>query len=175
MIEDVKIVTVAHCILNQCTRWWNEGKELSKGMLFEVVKKISEMRIGIYQLPCPEILFLGNPRIELTKDDYNAILGFREHAKKLALKVASELEELILKSRNPKIHLSGILGLSRSPNCACYTAPLKGGMSKGGMGIFFEELIFELNKRGFSPLLFDIDLEDLKRSLVDLDKLYEEK
>ncbi|MEM3531332.1 MAG: hypothetical protein QXD42_06020, partial [Nitrososphaerales archaeon] len=107
------------------------------------------------------------PRIELTKDEYNALVGFREHAKKLALKVASEIEELISKSRNPKIHLSGILGLSRSPNCSCYTAPLK-----GGMGIFFEELIFELNKRGFSFHLFDVDVKDLKRSLIDLDKLH---
>lgn len=172
MIKEVKILAVAHCILNQATRWCSEEKEPAKGMLFELIQNISEMRIGIYQLPCPEILFLGNPRRALTKDEYDALPGFREHARKLASKVASEIEGLILKSRNPKIHLVGILGLARSPNCSCYSAQLNECMSKE-RGIFFEELLNELNKRGFYPHLIDIDIKDLKRSLINLDKLYE--
>jgi len=118
---------------------------------------------------CPHSI--GTQSRELTKDEYDALIGFRERARELSLEVASELEELISKSKNPKIHLLGVLGLARSPNCACYSAKLKEGESQE-MEIFFEELIIELNKRGFSPHLVDINVKNVKKSLIDLDKLY---
>lgn len=176
MVEKLRLVAVAHCILNQATRWWNEGKlePPAKGPLSEVVQKLTELGIGIYQLPCPELLFLGNPRRAMNKDEYEALAGYRAHTRRLASKAASELEELLSKSEAPRLDLIGLIGLARSPSCACSEALFERAINRReATGIFFEELLLELRRRGLSPRLIEVDVKEIKRSLLDLDKLRE--
>ena len=168
-MRELGFVAVAHCILNQATRWWNEGKgsEPVQGALWRVVKRLDELGVGVYQLPCPEITFLGNPRPSLTWEDYARQRGYEEHVKELSSEACSDIEALINMSRRPRLRLLGLIGLARSPSCAARDV---GPTSKPG-GIFFEKLFTELRRRGMEPKLVEIDLKDLDATLPRLDEL----
>lgn len=168
MVE-IGFVAVAHCILNQATRWWNEGKggEPSRGNLWRVVERLDELGVGVYQLPCPEITFLGNPRPSMTRDDYERLEGYEEHVKRLASEACSDMEALIKMSREPRLRLLGLIGVARSPSCAA------GGSELGSKpeGIFLEELLKELRGRGMEPRVVEIDVKDLESTIRGLDGL----
>ncbi|MBS7638397.1 hypothetical protein KEJ49_05905 [Candidatus Bathyarchaeota archaeon] len=162
-------MAVAHCILNQATRWWNEekGRDPSKGCLWKVVKRLDELGFGVYQLPCPEITFLGNPRRSMMRGEYESLKGYQEHVKRLSLEASSGIEALINMSRRPRLKLMGLIGLARSPSCAAK------GVEPGSYpgGIFFEELLKELKRRGLEPQVIEIDIKDLEASISMLDEL----
>ncbi len=162
-------MAVAHCILNQATRWWNEekGSDPSKGCLWKVVKRLDELGFGVYQLPCPELTFLGNPRPSMTRGEYERLRGYREHVKKLSLEASSGIEALINMSRRPGLKLMGLIGLARSPSCAA--KEVEPGSNPGG--IFFEELLKELKRRGLEPQVIEIDIKDLEATISMLDEL----
>lgn len=162
-------MAVAHCILNQATRWWNEekGSDPSKGCLWKVFKRLDELGFGVYQLPCPEITFLGNPRPSMTREEYEGLRGYQEHVKKLSLEASSAIEALITMSRRPRLKLLGLIGLARSPSCAAK------GVEPGShtRGIFFEELLKELKRRGLEPQVIEIDIKNLEATISMLDEL----
>lgn len=166
---ELGFVAVAHCILNQATRWWNDekGTEPAKGCLWKVVKRLDELGVGIYQLPCPEITFLGNPRPAMIREDYERIRGYGEHIKNLTLEASSDIEALIKMSRRPGLRILGLVGLARSPSCAA--RGIEQGSDPGG--IFFEELFKELKRRGIEPQVIEIDVKDLEVTMRRLDEL----
>ncbi|MEM2635091.1 MAG: hypothetical protein QW372_06460, partial [Nitrososphaerales archaeon] len=137
MVKELKFVAVAHCILNRGTRWWIEGKRVEGGIVKKVVDKLAEINIGIYQLPCPEFTFLGNPRAQMTKDEYESLKCYKKHVRKLAKKVSMEIESLIKMGKEPKLKIVGLIGIARSPSCATKCIPVGNGYREG-MGIFFE-------------------------------------
>lgn len=147
-----------------------EGKSVEGGVLKKVVDKLAEMNIGIYQLPCPEFTFLGNPRAQMTKDEYESLKCYKKHVKKLAKKVSIEIESLIKMGKEPKLKIVGLIGLARSPSCATKCIPVGNGYREG-IGVFFEELIRYLNRKGIIVPTFEIDVKDLERSTLTLENL----
>lgn len=168
-MRELGFVVVAHCILNQATRWWSEEKsgEPARGSLWRVVKRLDELGVGVYQLPCPEITFLGNPRPSMTREDYEKLGGYRDHVKRLSLKACSEIETLINMSRSPKLRLLGLIGLARSPSCSANDTSSK------SKGIFFEELFRDLRGRRIEPKVIEVDVKDLETTISRLDELFD--
>ncbi|MEM2639471.1 MAG: hypothetical protein QW113_05585, partial [Candidatus Bathyarchaeia archaeon] len=76
-----KVLVLSHCLLNKSTRWWQDGKPIERniGLAAELVEFSLRHNVGVFQMPCPEFTFCGNPRPSRTKDEYEALPGFKEH------------------------------------------------------------------------------------------------
>jgi len=163
--EELNVVVLAHCILNQSTRWWLEGKPLrDSGMSIEILNGLAKLGIGILQMPCPEFTFCGNPRPPRTKKDYESLPGFVSHCQSLALQVAKEIRQLLSLSRKPKIRIIAVVGVERSPTCGVKLTPtLKDSNGRFGYsatkGLFIEYLEKELVQHGMSIPILGVDLK----------------
>ena len=136
----MELVVVAHCLLNPGVR--------VKGL---AVNKL-DIKGNVIQLPCPESVYFGKLRWEVTKEQVD-IPMYRRICRELFQPIADILEQ----HKDSEITF---IGVSKSPSCAAQTTTVgyKGGMIKkaheakhehiSGMGVFFEEIEKELNKRG---------------------------
>lgn len=139
MVRTKKVLLVAHCILNQNSviRDW----ERAKGGFNQLIDIILQENIGIVQLPCPELLFLGEDRPPRTKKDYDT-REYRELCKRLSEPIVQQLKEYDRKGYS----LLGLVGIGESPSCD----------TKNHQGIFMEELLVQLSKIGIEVNLFDV-------------------
>ena len=106
-----KILIVAHCILNQNSVVHPLAR--AKGAYTAIVEKILKEEIGIIQLPCPELLHLGEDRPPTTKEEYDTP-KFRELCKTLLLNPIIQIKEY----RHHGYEILGILGINESPTCS---------------------------------------------------------
>ncbi len=136
LVQKDNIYVIAHCLLNPLVR--------VKG--FPVKKQSFEG--NIIQLPCPESIYFGKLRWEVSKEQLD-FPRYRRFCRELFLPIADILEQL-------KDYEIIVVGVSKSPSCAAQTTTIgyKGGKVKEtkhehvlGMGIFFEEIEKELKKR----------------------------
>lgn len=133
----MKLTVVAHCLLNPEVRL--EGLPC---------KKVS-FQGNVIQLPCPESIYLGRLRWEVSREQLDFPM-YRRFCRELFLPVA----DLLQQRKDWEIIF---IGVSKSPSCAASitTVGYKGGRIKeskhehvSGMGIFFEEIEKELKERG---------------------------
>jgi predicted secreted protein len=176
--ETAKIVAVAHCILNQSTRWRKKDQPIikSRGPVAPIVQFLSKQHIGVYQLPCPEFTFLGNPRPPASKDDYERLPGFKEHCRKLAKNSAYDLNALVTMSRQSTVEISAVIGVERSPCCGVTCTPRnKNGREEYSRekGLFFEVLTEEMRRFSLTAPMIDVDLHNPEQSCKKLNELIE--
>ncbi len=149
------VLIVPHCILNPTTRVKGLGYNT------DAAQKLLQTSQNIIQLPCPELLYFGDKRWEVTQDQLD-IPNYRRFCRKLARPYADTIS--ILHKQGHTIHLAGI---SKSPSCAVdvTTIGYGGGLIKNahpehkhvmGSGIFTEELRRLLGKMGMGA---DTDLK----------------
>jgi predicted secreted protein len=137
--NEPEITVVAHCLLNPYTR--------VKGL------RPVQFRPGgpVIQLPCPEALYMGLDRWAVTRNQLD-VPEFRRFCRSLIVHYADLLEMLARQGKRIKI-----VGLAGSPSCGLETTSL--GYAGGrvhevehehvaGKGVFMEELIAELERRG---------------------------
>jgi len=174
--EKAKVLALAHCILNQATRWQSGEKTVSSGPVKEVLDLLSSLEIGALQLPCPEFSFCGNPRPPRTKDEYACLPGFQSHCERLAKSSAQRLKSLISQSGNPRIEVLAIIGVERSPTCGIDLTPYRRGVSvkyENEKGLFMEKLELELKRLGIEIPMLGLDLNQpsiLCRKVKDISK-----
>ncbi|MCX8162247.1 MAG: 2-thiouracil desulfurase family protein [Candidatus Bathyarchaeota archaeon] len=158
-----KLALVSHCILNQAVRYWPPGARLERPVFpLEIVSKLYRMGFSLLQLPCPEFLFKGNPRPSYTRTEYEMIDGFQDHCRKLASELASSIEHVIDLSTEPRIELTAVVGVERSPSCAVFKVPVSsrdGRIYVDGRGIFMDMLEQELRARGLYPRFISVDFK----------------
>jgi len=141
--EEVSVV--AHCLLNPLTR----------------VKGLESLAFSpagpLVQLPCPEALYLGLERWAITQNQLD-VPQFRRFCRSLIVQYADLLE--MLTKEGARVRIVGVAG---SPSCGMKTTSrgYEGGrvrecehMHVPGQGIFMEELIGELERRG---IIFDCE------------------
>jgi predicted secreted protein len=135
-----KVVTVvAHCLLNPLTR----------------VKGLAPVAFQpegpTVQLPCPEALYLGLSRWAVTQNQLD-VPQFRRFCRALIEPHADLLEMLAREGASLRI-----VGLAGSPSCGVITTSsgYTGGRPRAaehahvsGRGVFMEELLVELERRG---------------------------
>ena len=138
---EAEITVLAHCLLNPSTR--------VKGL-----RPVPFRPEGaIIQLPCPEALYLGLDRWASTRNQLD-VPEFRRFCRSLITQYADLLEMLARQGKRIKI-----VGLAGSPSCGVNTTSsgYAGGRVREcehahvpGQGIFMEELLAELERRGIS-------------------------
>ncbi len=134
---------VAHCLLNPATR--------VKGLKPVEFRLRPEGHGSIIQLPCPEALYMGLDRWAVTRNQLD-VPEFRRFCRSLITPYADLLEMLAKKGFG--IRLFGVAG---SPSCGVCTtcSGYTGGRVQecehahpAGQGVFMEELLAELVRRG---------------------------
>jgi predicted secreted protein len=179
MFEDnrsKKIMIVAHCILNQ-----NSISDASANLpsqFNEIVGRIMQEKIGILQLPCPELQCLGLDR----KD--------RLGGKRPVLEENTRIRELMIKRDNIKLlereikrilfqineyqkhefEIKGIIGINRSPSCGVETTTVQNKEVKG-KGVFMEMLSEALKKDGQTIKMIGVKTSEIQESIYRLDDL----
>lgn len=174
-----KIIFLSHCILNQNAKV--EGIATYPGMIKPVVESLLENDIAIYQMPCPEMTYIGAMRWSHTKDQYNSPM-FRKHCQRIASETLDQAEEYL----RAGYQIVGIVMVDGSPVCGLRKThksaneDLWGGMvwylpeSKyaDDSGVYCTVLNAEVEQRGLSH----IPLISLPESVVpeSMDKAVEE-
>jgi predicted secreted protein len=111
-----RLVLVCHCILNQNSKI--EGIARFPGTFRPVVDLLLEVGAGIYQLPCPEMTYLGISRWSAVKDQYDSPF-FRRHCRNLAANVMDEIEDYHRRG----YQTGAVLGMNGSPACGVDLTP----------------------------------------------------
>ncbi|MBS7611935.1 DUF523 domain-containing protein [Candidatus Bathyarchaeota archaeon] len=167
------VVAVAHCILNQATRWFWEGDSgaWTEGFVSDFLERLKLMGVGLYQLPCPEFGLLGNPRRPMTRDDYELLPGFIEHCRTLAENVLRDLKAFKELSTEPKIEVLAIIGIEGSPSCGVeFTSRriAETNVRAVGMGIFMELLEGLIVSEGLNIAFYGLDGRGLTESILNI-------
>lgn len=113
VLEDVrsdKLVFISHCILNQNAKV--RGIANFPGAVRPLVELLLDSGTGIYQMPCPEMTYLGAMRWGYVKDQYNNPM-FRRHCQAIADQVLDQVEDY----RRCRYRISGFIMLDASPVC----------------------------------------------------------
>jgi len=149
MIKKEKFVFLAHCLLNQLTR---AERSFTPSATPGILTLLKDFPVFVYQLPCPEYLFLGE-REKRTQDMWEKIPGFRDFLSSLASEVERRVKELI---KDKEIIF---IGIARSPCCSAGKV-YRGEKLVEGKGLW----VLELGKR-FNFSIIDFDFKDVDGSL----------
>lgn len=123
MDRDKRIVIVSHCILNQNAVVLPLAR--ARGAYNQLIKILLKYNIGIIQLPCPEMAYLGIDRPPMSKSDYNTP-GYRNLCKELLKPVFKQIKDY----SQYQYQIIGVLGIEESPTCGV-----------NHQGILMEELV----------------------------------
>ncbi|WP_292372597.1 2-thiouracil desulfurase family protein [Methanosarcina sp. UBA411] len=135
-----EVLVISHCLLNPLVR--------VKGV--KPVQPIDTQGANVIQLPCPEAMFFGMSRREITKDQLDHP-AYRRFCREIFTHFADLLEDLAANGVKIKI-----LGVPKSPSCGVDITSIGGEPGKvkefhhrhaPGPGVFMEEVIKELKKR----------------------------
>ena len=156
-----KVIFLSHCCLNQNAKV--RGIAQYPGAIQPLVDLLMEYGIGMFQMPCPEMTYMGNMRWGQVKDQYNNPM-FRRHCQRLAETVVDMAQNYI----QCGYQVLGFVMMDGSPVCGLNRTPrpkndvLWGGMTwyvpeseyLPGKGNYCEVLQEELQKRGLAHLPF---------------------
>ena len=149
--ESKKIIVVAHCMMNEPSRL--------SGFNAPMLKLESKGINGknLIQLPCPEMIYFGLNRREVTRDQLDHP-NYRRFCRELFNPFADMIEQFADAGMSIRI-----IGVPKSPSCAAEITTIggKGGCVTefkhehvAGPGVFFEEIENELARRS---VLFEIE------------------
>lgn len=158
-----KIAVVAHCHLNVNTKVCGLGAYASART--EVIAPLLGADVGIVQLPCPEVTFLGMRRWGMTVEQYDTP-AYRRHCRSILESVVDTLQALA----EDGCAIEGVIGVDLSPSCgvnktcAGYAggelsagAPVPGAVELPGRGIFMEEFEALLASAGLNVSFAGVD------------------
>lgn len=139
MNRQKKLMLAAHCVLNQnaVVREW----ERAPGAFTRLVKVLLDENVGILQLPCPEMAFLGEERPPKKKAEYDTP-AYRV----LCQQLAAPLVRQVIDYYKNGYQIIGVLGIGKSPSCD----------TLHDQGVFMEELKSQLTKENIMLRCFDI-------------------
>ena len=147
-----QFLLLSHCLLNQTVR---AGGAYNPGVGEKLLTLLGQYQTYIYQLPCPEYLFLGE-RDKKPQDVWEKMEGFKKFCSDLALEVKKRCEKII----EGKVPI--LIAIARSPSCSASQVQ-RGKRLVEGRGLWILELEKKLN--------FDIiefDFKKVKESLYRL-------
>jgi predicted secreted protein len=136
-----EVIVISHCLLNPLARIKGAKPPLP----------LDTKGANIIQLPCPEATFFGTRRREITRDQLDHP-AYRHFCRELFTPFADLLEDLA--ARGIKIK---VIGVPKSPSCGVELTSVGGEPGKvkefhhkhvPGSGVFMEEIMKELKKRG---------------------------
>jgi predicted secreted protein len=135
-----KVVLVPHCVLNQNARV--AGAAEKPAAVAALIEGLLERRIGVVQMPCPELQLLGLDRANLPIRQLLSTSIGRAACRQLARDTVYQIEQY----RACGVQVLGILGKDGSPSCGVEITWEEG--LTAGSGIFIEVLCEELRRAG---------------------------
>jgi predicted secreted protein len=108
-----KVFVVVHCVLNVSAKVHPLAQV--SGVHTDLIKKYLDGGVGLVQLPCPELTYLGTNRWGMTREQYDHAC-FRDHCEAILRPSVLELEALI----RGGFEVVGVLGMDGSPNCGVH-------------------------------------------------------
>lgn len=173
-----KLVLVAHCILNQNSISDNTAD--FPGTYKEIVDKLLEWNVGIWQLPCPELTCLGLDRgdvdgakrpLLVENSRIRKVLNQTHPAQKMRVIVDQTIYQIEEYLKNG-FSILGIIGINRSPSCGVETTSMD-NEEVGGLGLFMEDIHEELHKRGIPIPMIGVKTSEKEESLMRIKALRE--
>ncbi len=113
----LKIIFVAHCILNTASKvvmYEEEEMEQEEELRLKFVTHAIEKGIQLVQLPCPEFTMYGAKRWGHVSNQFDNPF-FRSHCRKILAPVIMEIKEYL--SCPDRFKVLGIVGIDGSPSC----------------------------------------------------------
>lgn len=173
-IKSKKIILLSHCILNSYSKV--ESFSENNGALKEILIELMMKDYAIIQLPCPEHLYLGTRRWEMSREQYDNEM-FRNHCITLINPILNEVSNYIKSGYEIKY----IVGMKGSPNCGI--TKTNSSESYGGeiinekdyyssrlinkVGVFMEEFFRLSRERGINLFFVELD-ENEPNNLLSL-------
>ena len=157
-----KIIFVSHCILNQNAKV--RGIAAFPAAIRPVVDLLLDHDVAIYQMPCPEMAYLGAMRWGQVRDQYDSPM-FRRHCQNLADQTLDQAREYL----RAGYRVMGFIMVDGSPVCGLQKIPqpaaegqIWGGMPRyvpaqhfvNGRGVFCEILQAEAARLGLAGIPF---------------------
>lgn len=157
-----KIIFLSHCCLNQNARI--RGLAFAAGVVRPLIDYLLAQDVGIYQMTCPEVTFMGTLRWGQVKKQFGTPM-FRAHCQKLANEILDQIEDY----RQGGYAILGFIMMDSSPVCGLDTIPVSADENEdlGGMvwyspqqkiipgqGVFAEILKKSTAQRGFTDIPF---------------------
>jgi predicted secreted protein len=150
-----KVVLAAHCVLNQnakidrCAHY--------PGVIREVAQLLLESGVGIVQMACPELLYLGLDRqaepgalVTIESEDTRVARRMAEAGGlELCRGIAEDLARQVEEYRKNGFEALGVIGVNGSPTCGVETGWSE-DHEEPGPGVFIRELAAALGRRGIS-------------------------
>jgi len=154
-----RLMFVSHCLLNQnaCVR----GLASQPAVIREIVDLLLEHQVAFFQMPCPEVSYIGSRRWGQVKEMYGSPM-FRGHCRQIAEYVCDQAQTYLDNGHD----VIGFVMRDGSPTCGlrCATVSADEQQIWGGMvwnacplqrfgktpGVFTEELMAEREQRGLS-------------------------
>lgn len=167
-----RIVFVSNCLLNANNKVFEFARY--SGMFSDVVKILDKYGFGVMQMPCPEVLHMGNQRWWTSRNLYDNA-GYRRLCRQLAAQTA----DYIANYYKVGYEVTAILTCDGSPSCGITKSSFCedwGGRPKevprvlvDKPGIFMEELLGELADRGLeAPPVYGLMMDDREKSTDDI-------
>lgn len=157
-----KVIFLSHCCLNQNAKV--RGIARFPGAITPLVELLLENGVGMIQMTCPEMTYLGNMRWGHVNDQYNNPM-FRRHCQGIAEGVVDQVENYL----QCGYQVLGFVMMDGSPVCGLNRTPqpkdkdiLWGGMAwyvpeseyVPGQGNYCKILQAELARRGIEGIPF---------------------
>lgn len=147
-----KVIIIAHCLLNQNSI--SDGTADLPSQFDQVINILMSNKIGIIQLPCPELTCLGLDRQDINGAKRELLLENtrirylleRNENQKILMNKVKEIVAQIEEYLKHDFQIIGIIGVNRSPSCGIETTTID-GTEKEGSGIFMKILEEELMKK----------------------------
>lgn len=163
-----KVLIVCHCLLNANAKV--PPLASTGGVYAGILQPFIGAGVGIAQLPCPELTYLGMNRWGMTKEQYDNPC-FRSHCERLLEPMLQQVEGFV----RGGYAILGVIGMDGSPNCGVSRTCL--GFTGGeigadvarqveaarmveGEGVFMEMFREALEKRGINIPFRAVDEED---------------
>lgn len=175
-----RIVLISHCILNQNSI--SDGTADYPATIKEIIKLLVESKVGIVQMPCPELICLGLDRGNILGAQKPAVMENTRIRSALSKprstkKINSMVDQLIFQINEYQkngFKILGIIGTDRSPSCGVFTTSID-NQEVAGKGVFIEKLGKELRKNASSIPMIGIKGSETEKAIVAIKKLLKKK
>lgn len=179
MFNDVrskKIVFVCHCVLNQNSI--SDGTADFPGTNEEVVKRLMEAKVGVVQMPCPELMCLGLDRGDIKGAERSVVVENTRIRKELLKDEQLQTIDRLVENTVYQIEeylkhgfqIPGIIGINRSPSCGVNTTS-ENDEEVVGEGIFIKALRTSLKNRNIELNIVGIKSSKMDEAIESIDTL----
>ncbi len=175
-----RVIFVAHCLLNQNSI--SDGTADYPSQFADVVNLMMRERIGLVQLPCPELACLGldrcdknggsrpvleeNTRIRTLLTDTKNNTTLRTYAKEVVYQVKEYLSY--------GMQVVGLVGINRSPSCGVETTTIE-KQEVVGSGLLIDAITEELKEHHIGLKMVGIKTSEKDEAVRKVNRLIKEQ